>query len=86
MNALTRTEKQQKGELNMKSLDDVFGAVVLATLLLLCAWGNATAMLVVSAILLVAGLVLFRAHTFRSKLLALVLGSVVAAAVVIVIR
>jgi hypothetical protein len=86
MNPLTRTEKQQKTELKMKSPDDVFGAVVLATLLLLCAWGNATAMLIVSATVLVAGFVLFRAHTFRSKLRAVVIGSAVAAAVVIVIR
>jgi hypothetical protein len=72
----------------MKNVDNIFAAIVLLTLLLLSAWGNATFLLVVSAILLVAGLVVFRMDTFRRKLLALaaVVGSAVAAAIAIVFR
>jgi hypothetical protein len=72
----------------MKSVDNIFAGIVLLALLLLSAWGNATVLLVVSSILLVAGLLAFRVATFRRKLLALaaVVGSAVAAAIAIVFR
>lgn len=69
----------------MKNADGVLAAVTVVALLLLTAGGNARAMLVVSAILLVAGFAVLRADTFRSKLLAAVVGCV-AAAVAIAIR
>ena len=69
-------------------MDNIFAATVLLALLLLSAWGNATLLLVVSAILFVAGLVVFRMDTFRRKLLALaaVVGSAVGVAIAIVFR
>ena len=72
----------------MKNVDNIFAAIVLLALLLLSAWGNATLLLVVSAILFVAGLVVFRMDTFRRKLLALaaVVGSAVGIAIAIVFR
>jgi len=72
----------------MKNVDNIFAAIVLLALLLLSAWGNATLLLVVSAILFVAGLVVFRMDTFRRKLLALaaVVGSAVGVAIAIVFR
>ena len=77
-----------QGKLNMKNVDNIFAAIVLLALLLLSAWGNATLLLVVSAILFVAGLVVFRMDTFRRKLLALaaVVGSAVGVAIAIVFR
>jgi membrane protein YqaA with SNARE-associated domain len=72
----------------MKNVDNIFAALVLLALLLLSAWGSATLLLVVSAILFVAGLVVFRMDTFRRKLLALaaVVGSAVGVAIAIVFR
>ena len=72
----------------MKNVDNIFAAIVLLALLLLSAWGNATLLLVVSAILFVAGLVVFRMDTFRRKLLALaaVVGSALGVAIAIVFR
>ena len=72
----------------MKNVDNIFAAIVLLALLLLSAWGNATLLLVVSAILFFAGLVVFRMDTFRRKLLALaaVVGSAVGIAIAIVFR
>jgi hypothetical protein len=74
------------GGLNMRNPHGVFAAIVIVALPLFTAWGNATALLVVSAILLVAGFVVFRADTFRRNLLAVVIGSALAAAIAIVIR
>jgi membrane protein YqaA with SNARE-associated domain len=72
----------------MKNVDNIFAALVLLALLLLSAWGSATLLLVVSAILFVAGLVVFRMDAFRRKLLALaaVVGSAVGVAIAIVFR
>jgi len=68
----------------MKNAPVVFSpAVVITVLLLLTPWP--TAMLVVSAIGLVAGLVVFRSRTtFRSKLWASMVGFAVAAAIAMV--
>ncbi len=72
-------------EMNRKRVEYVFSAVVIAAFLILTAWGNATAMLVVSAIGLIVGILLFRGRTRRRGLLAAALGVAVAAAIPIVI-
>jgi hypothetical protein len=74
--------------MNMKNADSVFAAIVVVTLLLLSAWGNATVLLVASATLLVGAFVGLRADIIRRKLLALEAAviSAVAAAIAIVFR
>ncbi len=63
----------------------IFAAIAVATLLLLTAWGNATAMLVVSALGLVVGLVVFGRRAWRGALLVALAGFGVAAAVAMIL-
>lgn len=65
-----------------QSVDDRFAALAVAVLLILTAWGNAVAMLVISALGLVVGLVLFRRSNTRGGFLAAIVGLVVAVAMV----
>jgi hypothetical protein len=67
----------------VKSRGDVFAAIAVAVLLLLTAWGNATAMMVVSAIGLVIGAVLFRGRTASGGILVATTGFAVAGAIAI---
>jgi hypothetical protein len=68
-----------------KNTDHVFSAVVVAVLLILTAWGNATAMLILSAIGLVVGILWCRGRRGSVGLLALVVGFALTAAIAIVI-
>jgi hypothetical protein len=69
---------------NMKN-EDVFGAVSVALLLLLTAWGNAWALVIASALGLIAGLILFRGSLLRGAGLAATVACVMAAAIEIAI-
>ena len=60
--------------------EDVFGTVSVAVLLILTAWGNAWALFVVSALGLVAGLLMFRRNSLRGAVLAATVACVLAAA------
>jgi hypothetical protein len=62
-----------------------FGAIVVAVLLILTAWGNAFALLATSLIGLVIGLIVFRGESIRESLLAATVGCAVAVVVALVI-
>ena len=64
----------------MNNRENVFSAMVVILLLLLTAWGNATAMLVASALGCLAGFFIFRGHRLLSKLLLAVVAFAVSAA------
>jgi hypothetical protein len=65
--------------------EDIFGAVSVALLLLLTAWGNAWAMVIASALGLIAGLILFRGSLLRGAVLAATVACVMAAAIAVAI-
>ena len=58
--------------------DDAFPAVAVAVLLILTAWGNAIAMMIVSAVGLIIGLFLYRGRFLKGGLLAAAVACVVA--------
>lgn len=68
----------------MNQHETVFCAVAAALLLLVTAWGNATAMLIVSALGLIAGLLVFRSRKIQGRLLLAATGLGAATALVIV--
>ena len=64
-----------------QSLSDKLAAVAVAVLLILTAWGNAEVMLVVAALGLAIGVLLFRKQLTRGGALSATLGSVLAIAI-----
>lgn len=64
----------------MKRREDAFAAAAVAIFPLLTAWGNAMAMLIISAIGSVVGVVGFRRHPFRGHLLAVAVAAAIVAA------
>lgn len=64
--------------MNNQSLSDRFAALAVAVLLILTAWGNAVAMLVVAVLGLVVGLLLFRKGITRGGVLAATVGCALA--------
>jgi len=57
-----------------QTLSDRIAAVAIAVMLILTAWGNAVAMLVVSGLGLIAGLLFFRKSLTRGAALAAAVG------------
>ncbi|MGA9351205.1 MAG: hypothetical protein WBW48_20700 [Anaerolineae bacterium] len=70
--------------MNDQSLSDRFAALAVAVLLILTAWGNAVAMLVVAVLGLVVGLLLFRKSITRGGALAATVGFVLAIVIALV--
>jgi len=70
--------------MNDQSLSDKFAALAVAVLLILTAWGNAVAMLVVAVLGLVVGLLLFRKSITRGGALAATVGFVLAIVIALV--
>ncbi len=68
-----------------QSLEDKFAALTIAVLLILTAWGNAVAMLVVSIPGLVAWALFFRKSMARGGALVATVGFVLAIAIALVI-
>ncbi len=68
-----------------QSLEDKFAALTIAVLLILTAWGNAVAMLVVSIPGLVAWALFFRKSMVRGGALVVTVGFVLAIAIALVI-
>lgn len=66
-------------------LDEYFGAVVVAALLILTAWGNAIAMFIASAIGVVVALVAFRKRMHRGSVLVGLIACVVAGGLAVAI-
>lgn len=64
--------------MNKRSLSDKFTTLVVVMLLILTAWGNAVAMLVVAGIGLVVSLLLFRKSIARGGALTATVGFVLA--------
>jgi hypothetical protein len=64
--------------MDKESLSDRFAALAVAMLLILTAWGNAMAMLVVAVLGLAVGVLLFRKSITRGGLLAATVGFVLA--------
>ena len=71
--------------MNNQSLKDKLAALAVAVLLVLTAWGNAVAMLVVAALGLVVGLIFFRKSITQGGALAATLGFVLAIIIALVI-
>lgn len=67
-----------------QSWSDKFAALAVAVLLILTAWGNALAMLVVSLLGLVVGLLFFRKSITRGGALAATVGFVLAIIIALV--
>jgi hypothetical protein len=67
-----------------QSLSDKLGALAVAVLLILTAWGNAVAMLVVAVLGLVVGLLLFRKSMTQGGALAAAVGFVLAIVIALV--
>jgi len=70
--------------MNNQSLSDKLAALAIAVLLILTAWGNALAMLVVAVLGLVVGLVFFRKSIVRGGALAATVGFVLAIVIALV--
>lgn len=70
--------------MNKQSQNDVFGVVAIAILLILTAWGNAIAMLVVAVLGLVIGLLFFRERITQGGILAAIVGFVVSIIIAVV--
>lgn len=68
----------------MKRREDAFAVVAVAIFLLLTAWGNATAMMVVGVIGCIVGLAVFGRRTFCYGVLAATISFAVATAIAIV--
>lgn len=64
--------------MNNQSLSDKLAALAVAVLLILTAWGNAVAMLVVAVLGLAAGVLLFRKSIARGGALAATVGFMLA--------
>jgi hypothetical protein len=71
--------------MNDQSLNDKLAALAVAVLLLLTAWGNAVAMLVVAVLGLVVGLLFFRKSITQGGALAATVGLVLAIVVALMI-
>ena len=67
-----------------QTLSDKMAAIVVALLLILSAWGNATIMLIVSVLGLVVSAILLRTRITQVGALSAALGCVVAVAVAVV--
>ena len=72
----------------MNNRETVFSAVAIAALVLTMAWGNAAAMMIVSLVGLIAGLIVFRSRRMlpRLMLLAVGLGAAAALAIVMILK
>ena len=70
--------------MNDQSLNDKLAALAVAMLLVLTAWGNAVAMLVVAALGLVVGLLFFRKSITQGGALAATVGFVLAIVIALV--
>jgi len=70
--------------MNNQSQSDKFAAIAIAVLLILTAWGNALAMLVVSLLGLVVGFLFFRKSIARGGALAATVGFVLAIIIALV--
>ena len=68
-----------------QSISDKISAIVVAVLLILAAWGNATVMLIVSILGLVAMLLFFRKNITRGGALAAAVGLALAIGIALVI-
>jgi hypothetical protein len=71
--------------MNNQTLSDKFAVIAIAVLLILTAWGNALAMLVVSVLGLVVGLLFFRKSIARGGALAATVGFVLAIIIALVL-
>jgi len=67
-----------------QSLSDKFAAIAVAVLLILTAWGNALAMLIVAVLGLVVGFLFFRKSITRGGALAATVGFVLAIIIAVV--
>ncbi len=68
----------QLERINMrKKSDEVFGAIAVALLLIITAWGNALAMLIVSGLGLIAAIIFRRRLLHGGALIIMVVGCVV---------
>jgi hypothetical protein len=70
--------------MNNRSLSDKFAALAVAVLLIVTAWGNALAMLIVALLGLAVGLLFFRKSVARGGALAAIVGFVVAIIIALV--
>lgn len=70
--------------MNSQPLNDKLAALAVAVLLILAAWGNAVAMLVVAVLGLVVGLLLFRKSITQGGALAATVGFVLAIVIALV--
>jgi hypothetical protein len=68
-----------------QSISDKLSAIVVAVLLILAAWGNATVMLIVSILGLVAMLLFFRKNITRGGALTAAVGLALAIGIALVI-
>ncbi|MCJ7667742.1 MAG: hypothetical protein MUP04_05595 [Anaerolineae bacterium] len=71
--------------MNNQTLSDKFAAIAIAVLLILTAWGNALAMLIVSLLGLVVGFLFFRKSIARGGALAATVGFVLAIIIALVL-
>ena len=67
---------KRKKKMSDQSLSDKFAAIIVALLLLLMAWGNATVMLIVSILGLGLFMLIFRHNILRGSALAAAMGFV----------
>ena len=65
----------------MKKRDDAFAAIAVAVLLILTAWGNAIAMMIVSAAGLLVAALIYRKQLFKGAALVALVAFVVAAGI-----
>ena len=70
--------------MNNQSLSDKLAALAVAVLLILTAWGNAFAMLVVALLGLVIGLLFFRRSIGRGGVLAATVGFILAIVIALI--
>jgi hypothetical protein len=70
--------------MNNQSLSDKLAALVVAVLLILTAWGNAVALLVVAVLGLAVGVLLFRKSIARGGALAATVGFVLAIVIALI--
>jgi flagellar biosynthesis protein FliP len=76
--------KRSQKPMNSQSLNDKLAALAVAVLLILTAWGNAVAMLVVAVLGLVVGLLLFRKSITQGRAPAATVGFVLAVVIALV--
>ena len=70
--------------MNNEARSDQFAAIAVALLLILTAWGNALAMLVVSAFGLVVGMLFFRKSMARGGALVATVGFLIAIVIALI--